>query len=285
MTEVGLEYRGTEMNNFVKREDIPKKHKVISGYESSIAEDFENEKILVAPEFQLPIDYEFLSQLTPKNIKSRKTKKGKVRAFLDHNLDDQEHIIWNFVDDLDSAHYFQTQIHNAQKFIYDYVNTVFPTYKLGGDGTTWRFLPTRDENMHFDIYGHPKTFHIRIFVNLDKEPRIWRSSYNLSEAFDVAVKNYGLEPLQRCGNHKVVNKWLNKNLFGKGDAEKKFPYNEYHFPYGCMWMAYSQNVSHQIVYGNKMIAFTFGISSDGMINSNLEHETYVNNLFTKYKQG
>tara|TARA_R110002020_G_scaffold239439_1_gene451960 strand:+ start:1118 stop:1978 length:861 start_codon:yes stop_codon:yes gene_type:complete len=151
--------------------------------------------------------------------------------------------------------------------------------KLRGDVKPDQFnLRFRDvqesEDMHLDRYSFEP---LRIFVNLDSMPRVWRTSYDQIEcmsmlsrkkvfatSFDGPVSFEDIPDRSDTKETKISKKFKD-NVNGKinstilYDYEKKenlSPYHEIEFGSGSIWIVNTKRVSHQLVSGKRVGVFS-----------------------------
>ena len=125
-------------------------------------------------------------------------------------------------------------------------------------------LIEKQEDMHLDTYqGEP----LRLFANLDKAPRVWRTSYNQLEGLNMLSKKRFFDTTQDIDllNKKVknnqkessINNKINKEvLYDYPNKKNKSPYHELEIASGALWICNSKRVSHQVVKGNRLLVFS-----------------------------
>lgn len=133
------------------------------------------------------------------------------------------------------------------------------------DRTNISFRPIiKHEDMHLDRYLLEP---LRMFVNLDNEPRIWRTSYNQLEAMAIMAKQryFGTtkdldiaKQTSKRGKYKDgLNGKINSQvLYDYEKKENRSPYHELELAPGSMWIMNSKRVSHQVVRGNRLAVFS-----------------------------
>ena len=136
-------------------------------------------------------------------------------------------------------------------------------------GETWRFTETTFENMHYDVFYFPDEMFVRLFTNLSKRNRVWRTSYNLdqfAEKYGTLGATDAKDYLRAASFDGIYGPSAN----GKENEDKgyKFPYIEMTFEPGDLWFGHSQLVSHQIMSGDKMMAMSLRVFENQMKNPN-----------------
>jgi len=199
-------------------------------------------------------------------------KKAKAASLLEPMF--KGHILHNFT-------HYTNDLQFAIKEIYNWVNykilyECFPGYDVKDQNWTWRLTKTDAEEMHLDTYaGQSNDFHnVRIFINLDDKPRIWKTSYTIPTIYtkynEIIQQYKKLHPNEINGHLNKVIKW------------NELPYHEFYFAPWAIWMCNSQWISHQAWYGNKMAAFTFRIDYRTMLHPNLNFEHNARSLIDNW---
>lgn len=112
----------------------------------------------------------------------------------------------------------------------------FPSTQLYAELHSWRYTVTKDEPLHFDTYAERVTTPVlRLFVNLDTEPRVW----------DVGPISYSEKDR---GTFDPVY---------KANVIKDVPVERVEFPPGSAWVVESYRVAHAIIHGRRAAMFTF----------------------------
>ena len=123
------------------------------------------------------------------------------------------------------------------------------------------------EDMHLDRY---RLEPLRMFVNLDNEPRVWRTSYNQLEAMaimakeryfgttkDLDISKINLENMEQNAQKDGLNGKINSQvLYDYTKNENRSPYHELELAPGALWIMNSKRVSHQVVKGNRLAVFS-----------------------------
>ena len=74
---------------------------------------------------------------------------------------------------------------------------LFPHYRFTKMPCSWRFTPTGPEHMHIDSFGalgdEEEKWYLRIFFNVDEQPRLWNLSYTLTGLAERYYQDAGME--------------------------------------------------------------------------------------------
>lgn len=144
----------------------------------------------------------------------------------------------------------------------EFVRLTYPFYRLTGyEKHTLRVTETFPEGMHLDCYGDlpigPDDVLLRVFVNFDKVPRIWRATCRADELFVLAA----LDPWRSVSlSPDALNDAINRALPLSG-----LPADTVFFAPGSLWVCDGQLVSHEVVYGRKSWGFSFGVDGNSLL--------------------
>lgn len=227
---------------------------------------YEKGDVIIFDKPWLKLDLEFLRSLPVLETAEMYLKKAKPKALLlPLNAESfPEHILGKmFPGDLEKAHRYQEQILTVTEQICRFVDYTFPGYKIiDRDRYSWRFAMTENEGLHWDSYGlePDDSSSVRVFVNLDDQPRVWEVSHKV----ETVIEAYKVKKNLR--RHKdmhpnLLNAQLNLDL-----PLKKLPRHRVEFAPLSMWLVNSQIVGHEIVYGRKMLAYTFRVDPSTLRN-------------------
>lgn len=216
--------------------------------------------------FRSIIDKEIKS-IDTSDIRLKKAKSIDLLAPI-YDKNPHKHILANFTE---KPATIQGIIVRTYKWLMEEVKPkLFPAYTIASENWTWRLTKTYKEAMHLDIYGDRTydSFHnVRIFINLDNEPRIWRVSHPLPEIY----KQYKDLVRDLAVNQMVHPNEINGHLNKKLDWQN-LPFHEIYFAPYSMWLCNSQWIPHQGYRGNKLAAYTFRVKPNSMLNPELLFE-------------
>lgn len=144
------------------------------------------------------------------------------------------------------------------------VHQVFPTYRnIDFANCTFRFTPTRDENIHLDVFNRGQPFppkwqqpRLKLFLNVDSEPRIW----NVGPTLPEVLKHARLKLQSRLpADVNMLCKLLSES--GVLDCA---PLAQVEIPSRGVIFANGGTVVHQVVYGNRVIGLEAGMPTSSM---------------------
>lgn len=144
---------------------------------------------------------------------------------------------------------------------------MFAGYSIERRKVTWRVNVIHNENMHLDAYKEPMHNHFaRMFINLDTQPRIWKTSWTVDELY----ARVGKDALKRAGsgNPDALHASLNALTFGRTSKEwwDNQPRHVAYFDPGDVWIVDSRQVAHQIFYGRRAVSIDFLVDPASMAN-------------------
>jgi len=241
-------------------------------YGDRLADHYERLGAIVIPQLPIDFDLEFLQQLEfPRDWKKVGTLNGIEQPVIVRKggqiAPDATHPLVTILGEIPVAVYVQSQIARFNSQLRLALRVLFPRYYSleKNVNITWRLTESRDEGMHLDVFdqGRPMSARLRaqhrvkIFVNIDSEPRRWRVSYDLPEL------------LKRCRNQlpdelpddvNVLNSVLDK--VGVLDD---LPAHRVAYPAMSAVIVNAEAVAHEVVFGRRMVAGEFICDSADML--------------------
>jgi hypothetical protein len=242
-----------------------------NGLGSRIVEDYHDGKVILLRNLKLSADLDFLRNVA--FCQKWKWKKLAVSAFEGIPLEShKEHSeIAEFVKDVFAGdwgrfRYFFEQAKLVNNQIGSALDVIFTGYRFSRREIIWRFAETRVENLHFDIDKDCDNLElIRLYVNLDDVPRIW---YTAGTFASIANEWYRKLDLGRFRNepHDKLLKEITMKVFGDWHARgrDKVPRHLVMFEPGDVWLSDGRLVSHQVVYGRRVVSSLFVAPSDAV---------------------
>lgn len=228
-----------------------------------LAEIYESGGLLLFSKPDLPIataDWAFLDSLpSPRCSRAqdeKRFKKAKLRDIMWRWK--PGHVLEALGFDEAKAKRLQAIIPPVNERLRAIVPVLFPGYKVVRENISWRLTETGPEEPHYDSYGYEEDeLHtVRIFVNLDNEPRRWAVGPPVGETLRK-YPNVWAPYKDRHPN--IINDKINKML-----PWSEIPMGEISFAPGALWLVNSQIVAHAILWGRRMVAATFKIDPKTM---------------------
>ena len=136
-----------------------------------------------------------------------------------------------------------------------------PSYK-----SPLSFWSTLFENLHWDNFPDMDDRHqARIFINIDKNPRIWHTSYGIEEFCQENYDKLSLHELKDANPNSIIGLMDQKVLGGmENRCLDGFERHCIAFEQGDIWLADSRLIAHQIYQGNRAIIYMFHIKPESM---------------------
>ena len=240
-------------------------------YGDALAEHYENRGVIVVPFMPIAFDADLIQTLVfPRAWKKLGTANGIERPLVTRQdgrlvLDASHPFAGRFPDDK-VASYVQAQIAKFNAQLRHGLSMLFPRYySLAQGNITWRLLETVEEGLHLDVFGGgtpldertKSTLRVKIFINIDTEPRRWRTSLDLPA---VLKAGRGRLPDELPADVNVVNGVIDK--FG---VLKPLPAHQLAFPSMSAVLVNAEVVAHEVVYGRRMVGAEFGCEQRDML--------------------
>jgi hypothetical protein len=237
----------------------------------SVVEDFSNEKIILLRNLKLDADFAFLRGVT--FYQKWKWKKLALSSFEAVPAEQRKDIpqIVDFVQEIFTGDwgrftYFLEQATLINSQIRAAVHNIFANYQFSQRHIIWRFTETRVENLHFDIDRNCDNFElIRLYFNLDDIPRIWYTSATFTTTARQWYDKLDLSRFRSQPYDKLL-KELTTRVFGDWHmrGKDKVPRHLVLFEPGDVWLSDGRLVSHQVIYGRRVVSTLFIANLDGV---------------------
>jgi hypothetical protein len=236
-----------------------------------IVDDYAGEKLILLRSLHFDADLPFLREVTfYQKWKFKKLATSRFETVPDsqraRDPEIAEFVAEVFSGDWGRFGYFMEQVRRINDQIRNTLDVVFAGYRFQRRDVIWRFTETRVENLHFDVdRGCDDLELIRLYVNIDDIPRIWYTSGTFTA---TAQEHYQALHLARFRDQptdalllelskKVLGGWINR---GRESAPKHLIL----FEPGDVWLSDGRAVSHQVVYGRRVVSSLFIAGRDGV---------------------
>jgi hypothetical protein len=241
-------------------------------YGDRLAEHYEALGAIVIPRLPLDFDLAFLQQLEfPREWKKVGTLNGIEQPVIVRKdaqiAPDPAHPLVAILKEIPLAVYVQSQVARFNSQLRIAMRTLFPRYfSLEKNvNITWRLTETRDEGMHLDVFdnGRPMNARLRaqhrvkVFVNIDTEPRRWRVSYDLPA---LLKRSRDQLPEALPDDLNVLN-----NVLDKVGVLDDLPAHQVAYPTLSAVIVNAEAVAHEVVFGRRMVAGEFICDSADML--------------------
>lgn len=241
-------------------------------YGDRLAQHYEAGGMIIMPFFPVPMDVEFLYTLNmPEGLKKMGTAYGiEDSIFLRDGAGvglKNDHLFLKLFGNAALAGYMQQMVARVNWQIRVGLAQLFPKYYSLQEGNiTWRLRKTEKEGLHFDVFnkGLPasdalkKDHRIKLFFNVDTQPRRWRVSHHLKDAM-----KHGKDKLPPALPDDInVTNWI----LDKVGALENAPAHDVAFPPFSAWLGNAEVLAHEVVYGHRVIAAEYHCHADDMLN-------------------
>lgn len=181
------------------------------------------------------------------------------------------HAMGGFTDDPAEATRIAEDMIHAVDRLQKIVHRAFPDYAWTDSTHSWRFRLTTAEALHYDYYAeHRRDNAVRVFLNLDSEPRVWGVGRRLTDT--VARCPEAAAP---AASVHQFNERLTK-MMERGEAPSERAYLVY--PAGTAVVVQSQLVAHQILFGRRLLVGTFNARPSSMVNPDMLPQRVVDRI-------
>ena len=218
---------------------------------------YENDGAILLADCGFEFDAEFHQNLTfPRKWKKigslNSIMKTPVRV-MNGSFVKTENPLWNTVDDERMMLFMYSEFLKIELSFKNLVGKVFPGYgSVNWGNCTFRYTPTRTEDIHFDVFHEGKPFpislhipRVKLFLNVDAEPRIWNVGPRLRDVLRYAGHRL---PTPIFTDINVLSMAINKS----GILED-CPLQKIEIPQRGVIFANGSTVVHQVVYGNRAV--------------------------------
>ena len=158
----------------------------------------------------------------------------------------------------------RAEIQRVNQELLRLLHVIFPSYRVEREQYSWRFLETGYFilPLHLDSYGSDEDRqYVRFFINLDREPRVWRVSHRVDE---MMRRHYRDQDWGRFTNAPANQ--LCSSVSRLIHESPDIPCHEISFEQGDLWLVDTRTVPHGVVSGNRMVVTHFWIDPQSMEN-------------------
>ncbi len=234
----------------------------------TLYDKFESGYPIIIDGHELPnFDYEYFLELphfyTEKNLWVKpwypSDIKHKHAASRDLGISDEE---------------FLDQHYKANKSWNKFFDKFLPKYTTVDRCLSHRYNQLVYNRLHLDLLDDEhtgQTHQIRLFVNLDKQPRLLAFSYTVEEMYNKFYDEYKLYELDKNNLHSFIEEIRNRCIWNDYEefSSDTFPKHYVTLAPKSIWLFNANWISHQIVFGNKIQCFEADIDSTTLVYKNL----------------
>lgn len=229
----------------------------------ALAEHYENLGVIVVPFMPIVFDAGLFQSLAfPIEWKKIGTQNGIEEPVFRRDgttlADREDHPFRRLQMGTEWASYLQSQVASFNWQLRRGLQVLFPAYhSLQDVNITWRMTETIEEGMHLDVFGNGAptppaarlAHRIKVFVNVDNEPRQWRTSFDLPGVLDKCRERL---PAELPDDLNVVN-----DILDKLGLLKDLPYHDLAYPPMSAVICNGEAVAHEVVFGQRVVGAEF----------------------------
>lgn len=247
-------------------------------YGDRLARHYEDNGIIFIPNIPITFDLElFATQTWPQPFKKVGTDNGLARPVYFRQgtelISDGSHPLMAITNgNAVFSAYLQSHIAAFNSALLAGLQHMFPRYRLEDYGITWRLTPTENEAPHLDVFaaGRPltpaqrKLHRLKVFINIDAEPRHWRISSDIGSVLRAAGDRL---PHRLPNDVNVLCDVINRSR-----VLESMPWHDIKFPQMSAVIANGETVPHQVLFGRRTIGFEGQCDAADMLDpSKLSH--------------
>jgi len=231
---------------------------------NQIIEDYSGEKLILLRNLKFDLDWDFLRSVSfYQKWKWKKLALSSFEAIPPEKWsavpEMSEFVADVFAGDRGKFSYFMSQAKLVNDSIRHALRTIFANYGFNREDIIWRFTETRVENLHFDVDRNCDNLElIRLYVNLDDIPRIWYTAGTFTSTGTEWYDKLDLSRFQTQPHDKLL-KEISTKVFGDWYQRGRdtVPRHLVLFEPGDVWLTDGRTVSHQVIYGRRVVSALF----------------------------
>lgn len=239
-----------------------------AGFRSELMRLYELGKVIVLENAPFQINFAVLNRISlPQGRKFQKLSEKSLCAPKLYKADVRRLFYDAFGLDVASYLDFRREVGRLSASLRDFARDVFRPYRFLKLDVSWRFTPTGPEGLHVDYFKRTEDLHyLRIFVNVDREPRIWTMSHPLEDLIDRYGDEARLIELVGAPSNAVCAR-LNEAVFDRVNALPHSAMDRHvvSFAPGDVWLCETRLNSHEIYSGHRLVATDFYVDPASML--------------------
>jgi 3-deoxy-D-manno-oct-2-ulosonic acid (Kdo) hydroxylase len=209
------------------------------GFKTELLRNYEAGKIIILKNSPLSIDYDLLNELyLPKGRQFQKLSYKTLIYPKMYKADIAKLMLAKFGRSPVLYFKLRREIMRVTDEVRRFVRDVFKPYRIQKESVSWRFTPTGPEALHVDWFRPTEDLHyVRMFINIDEEPRVWTVSHQLEE---LIARNYASAQLARlggCPSNSIIDR-INRRVLNPVSYEpaSKTDRHVVEFSQGDVWL-------------------------------------------------
>jgi hypothetical protein len=240
----------------------------------AIVRHYEDNGVVLVPHLPIAFDLELFAGTTwPAEFKKVGSFNGLdqpvlLRSGASVKTKANHPLVLLYGNDVAKAAYVQSQIAAFNAQLTAGLQHLFPTYRFPPFiSISWRLTPTENEGVHLDVFRRGQSgpeasrrlHRLKVFVNLDSEPRVWRVATDLAGAL---IHLSDRLPRRLPADVNVLN-----DILCRTGLLASLPSHEIRFPQMSAVLANGETVVHQVIHGRRMVAFECACDATDMRDS------------------
>ena len=239
------------------------------GFRTALVRHYEAGDVLILRNAPFAIDLELLSKVslpTGKQFQKLSDKTFQLTSFF--RADPRKVYRAAFGSDVMLYLRFRREVDRVSACLRDFARDVFRPYRFLKQGVSWRFTKSTKEGLHVDYFRNDEDLqYVRIFINVDQQPRVWTLSHSLEELIHRHYDAAGLGELPADAPSNAICSRLNKRVFNPMNklAPGTMEHHVVRFAPGDVWLCETRLNSHEIYAGHRMVATGFYVDPTSML--------------------
>ncbi len=219
--------------------------------------DFLGQRFGVIHGFSLAeLDRDFLSDLN--FPQTWDFKKLQVDSLLGHGASGAKKALLNdgFHGDKAAYNHFVTQVQLLRRMCLQILSAILPIKPTQVRLVT-RFSETRMENLHYDQDAESDNHEaFRLYINLDRSPRIWATSYQMTELVQLGGRRLVSDIDERSPGEMILKRVMSRAFGGWNQraTERLAPRHMVYVDPGDVFFVDGRCVSHQVMTGHRVLS-------------------------------
>ena len=248
------------------------------GFRTALIRNYELGKVIILENAPFHVNFDLLNKVSvPRGRRFQKLSDKILRTPRLYRAEVRRLLYDAFGTNLPLYLAFRREVKRLSGSLRDFARTVFRPYRFLKLGVSWRFTPTGPEGLHVDFFRNEEDLHyLRIFVNVDHEPRVWTLSHQLEELIDRYYDEARLFELAEAPSNALCSR-LNKVVFDHVNALPRGAMDRHvvSFAPGDVWLCETRLNSHEIYSGHRLVATDFYVDPASMLDPSLRVDARV----------
>ena len=248
------------------------------GFRTEFIRNYEAGKIILLKNLPLSMNYSLLNKLTlPKGRQFQKLSYKTLIYPRMYKVDIAKLILTKFSRTPILYFKLRREILRVTNEVCRFVRDVFKPYRICKESVSWRFTATGPEDLHVDWFRPTDDLHyIRMFINIDEQPRVWTVSHQLEELIARNFVSAGLAELDGSPSNSIIDR-INHRVLNPVSYEPPCETDRHvvEFAQGDVWLCETRINSHQIFSGRRMVATDFYVDPSSMLDPEQRVEARV----------